>query len=446
MLKRFYFLIATILITVLMLGSVNFVYAAGDKDLTDDEKAAFIVRDEWTGWVRDFTASLSELDQLATAKIYDDMDFYDMQYRFTEKYKKVPEYLDEDGKPTQKLKDMIKEKRKKIAGAKSRDFLCFTSKANGVTVKLDFWSEVADRIELGTSSDGISFYSWDGSTAKTLNTGDKLYVWNKKTTLSQNSTDHYFFRFIIGGGTGTVEVSGDVASMINFSEPTDYCFYRLFSDQTAIVSCPEITSTTTAPNCYQRMFLNCTYLKTGPSALLATNVANAAYHEMFEGCSSLTTAPSISAKTMGENSCYDMFENCVALTKAPELSATTLAAGSYSGMFKGCSGLITAPSTLPALTVPYQAYYYMFSGCTGLKKSPMIKARNLNSECFRWMFNGCSALNEIHLEEYTGSFEPSYFALWVNGVSSTGTFYYEGADETRGSGAIPAGWTVVHTN
>ena len=83
MLKKIYFLIATILMTVLLLGSVNFVFAAGDKELTDDEKAAFIVRDEWTGWVRDFTASLSELDQLATAKIYDDMDFYDMQYRFT---------------------------------------------------------------------------------------------------------------------------------------------------------------------------------------------------------------------------------------------------------------------------------------------------------------------------------------------------------------------------
>ena len=50
MLKRIYFLIATILITVLMLGSVNFVFAAGEKELTDDEKAAFIVRDEWTGW------------------------------------------------------------------------------------------------------------------------------------------------------------------------------------------------------------------------------------------------------------------------------------------------------------------------------------------------------------------------------------------------------------
>ena len=43
-----------------------------------------------------------------------------MQYRFTEKYKKVPEYLDEEGKPTQKLKDMIKEKRKEINKRKEK--------------------------------------------------------------------------------------------------------------------------------------------------------------------------------------------------------------------------------------------------------------------------------------------------------------------------------------
>ena len=109
--KRIYILIATILTAVLLIGTVNFVFAAEERDLTNDEKEAFIVRDEWTGWVKEFTASLSELDKEATAKIYENMDFYDMQYRFTEKYKKVPEYLDEDGKPTQLLKDMIKEKR-----------------------------------------------------------------------------------------------------------------------------------------------------------------------------------------------------------------------------------------------------------------------------------------------------------------------------------------------
>ena len=110
--KRLYSIILAALMSVLIMGTVNFVFAAGS--LTTEEKNAFIVRDEWTQWVKSFTASLSDLDRQATQKIFDDMDFYDMQYRFTEKYKKVPEYLDENGKPTQKLKDMIKEKRKEI--------------------------------------------------------------------------------------------------------------------------------------------------------------------------------------------------------------------------------------------------------------------------------------------------------------------------------------------
>lgn len=113
--KKNYSLVAILIVLAMTIGSIGFLYAAPtDRELTSDEKAAFIVRDEWTEWVRNFTASLSELDKTATAKIYDDMDFYDMQYRFTEKYKKVPEYLTEEGKPTQKLKDMIKAKRKEI--------------------------------------------------------------------------------------------------------------------------------------------------------------------------------------------------------------------------------------------------------------------------------------------------------------------------------------------
>lgn len=113
--KKMYAIILAFISSVLIVSTVSLSLAAGtDRELTSDEKAAFIVRDEWTEWVRNFTASLSELDKNATSKIYDDMDFYDMQYRFTEKYKKVPEWLDEDGKPTQKLKDEIKKKRKEI--------------------------------------------------------------------------------------------------------------------------------------------------------------------------------------------------------------------------------------------------------------------------------------------------------------------------------------------
>ncbi|MBR1844597.1 MAG: hypothetical protein IJ790_02600 [Lachnospiraceae bacterium] len=110
--KKLYSIIGVFLVTVMIFGAVNLTFA-DEKALSDDEKAAFIVREEWDAWVAAFTASLSEFDRLATAKIYDNMDFYDMQYRFTERYK-TKEYLDDDGKPTDKLKELIKEKRKEI--------------------------------------------------------------------------------------------------------------------------------------------------------------------------------------------------------------------------------------------------------------------------------------------------------------------------------------------
>lgn len=439
--RKIYVLIATILTAIFMLSSVNFVFAtSADRELTNDEKAAFIVRDEWTAWVKSFTASLSELDKNATAKIYDDMDFYDMQYRFTEKYKKVPEYLDEDGKPTQKLKDMIKEKRKEISGAPKREFLCFTAKANGVSISLSNAS-LAGTNNLGKSSDGISFTSWDGSTVTLTNNGDKLYVWNKGENLSNSTTQA---QFSISGGN--VEVSGDAASMINFGEAKPYCFSKLFYNQTNLTSLPEVSLANTADHCYYQMFYGCTGAKTGPSSLPAENIATSAYNEMFNGCSQLETVPSILAKSVGDYGCNYMFYNCTALKVAPELPATTLNYSCYTSMFYGCTGLVTITSTLPALTIPEDAYDGMFWNCSSITKTPYIKAKTIAGGSMDSMFEGCSALNEIHLEDYNGELAGVNvgYSVFYN-VASSGTIYYPGPTEP-GSGLIPSGWTKVSSN
>ena len=47
---------------------------------------------------------------------------------------------------------------------------------------------------------------------------------------------------------------------------------------------------------------------------------------------------------------------------------------------------------------------------------------------------------------YTGNFADAptnAFDRWVDGVASTGTFYYNGSDTTTGTSAIPTGWTVL---
>ena len=88
----------------------------------------------------------------------------------------------------------------------------------------------------------------------------------------------------------------------------------------------------------------------------------------------------------------------------------------------------------------------MFSGCTSLTQAPELPATTLADSCYNVMFKGCSSLSEIKIG-YKGNFSgdgvPSdAFTNWVQGVSASGTFYYDGEDTTTGASAIPTGWDV----
>ena len=377
-------------LTILMVVGVSllpakFAFATGmDKELTDREKAAFIVRDEWTTWVQAFTASLSELDKNATSRIYDNMDFYDMQYRFTEKYKKVPEYLDEDGKPTQKLKDLIKEKRKKIAGAAGvRDYLKFTAIENDT--KINYFKIGSFNADIGYSRDGSTFVAWGPDTDVTLNAGESIYVWNKNDTLNTGESNRMTFR---SPNDKNINISGNLNSMINFTDVKSYCFFGLFAGVwIADASEMVLPSTTLADSCYSYMFE-------------ASNIQ-----------------------------------------VPPELPATTLAQGCYSSMFKDCWDLTRTPRVLPAKKLEINCYNGMFYGCGGIEQSPEIMATTVNTNCFRLMFADCSSLKSIKIA-YDGSFDSNYFNRWVRNVASSGDFYYNGEDSSHGESAIPTGWDV----
>ena len=366
--KKVLKVLSILMVVGLMLLPADFAFASGtDRPLTDRENAAFIVRDEWTAWVKGFTASLSELDKNATSRIYDNMDFYDMQYRFTEKYKKVPEYLDEDGKPTQKLKDLIKQKRKEINGAQVRDYLCFTSKENGSTVAYTLTGLSASSIDIGISYDGTSFAPWNGS-AVTLDSGKSVWIRNKADRLSQGNNDNYF-KFVL---TGNIEASGNVESMINFKPVSSSCFARMFYGQTALKVAPEMPSSAQANYC-----------------------------------------------------CASMFEGCTGLTEAPELPATSLASYCYYRTFYGCSNITTGPSILPAARLAGNCYEEMFVNCSGLVEAPILPATTLDTACYSSMFKGCGSLNSITIDyPFTSMTQMnSYCSSWVDGVSDTGTFY-----------------------
>ena len=71
---------------------------------------------------------------------------------------------------------------------------------------------------------------------------------------------------------------------------------------------------------------------------------------------------------------------------------------------------------------------------------PRLPATNLAKKCYSLMFEGCSKLSSITLS-YTGDFVYEYFQGWMKDVSPTGTLNYTGNDDTRGTSAIPIGWT-----
>lgn len=71
-----------------------------------------------------------------------------------------------------------------------------------------------------------------------------------------------------------------------------------------------------------------------------------------------------------------------------------------------------------------------------------IRATSMGYYALEYLFYNCSKLNEIKLG-YTGSWNAMYFQQWVNGVPSSGTFYYNGSYRTTGISDIPTGWTIT---
>ena len=144
---------------------------------------------------------------------------------------------------------------------------------------------------------------------------------------------------------------------------------------------------------------------------------------------------------------------CISLTTIPSnlLPATTLANNCYSSMFQGCTSLTTIPK-LPATTLADYCYQNMFNGCTGLVETPegwYLPAQTLSDRSVAYMFSGCYNLQKMAVA-YTGTnFETSWegpWYLWMNNVSSTGTFYYsKNQTEENIRPIVPSGWTLVQS-
>jgi hypothetical protein len=117
-------------------------------------------------------------------------------------------------------------------------------------------------------------------------------------------------------------------------------------------------------------------------------------------------------------------------------------------LFYNCNNIVSASELeLPATTLASNCYQYMFNGCTSLTSAPQLPATTLADFCYYHMFNGCSKLNYIKMLAIDIS-ASKCLTNWVSGVSSSGTFvkHKDMTSLPTGVSGIPSGWTVENYN
>ena len=322
------------------------------------------------------------------------------------------------------------------------DFLCFTAQDNGATIQLQKKGSPKG-IVLKYSTNRYQWYDLTvGSTKITLNNGQKVYF-KAKDYNSTFSTDVWSYYCFASDKGKKIAVSGNVMSLLDqccvTSTVPDYAFTKLFEDNKALISGPELPSTKVGQYAYAFMFNGCTSLNTAPK-LPATTLDTNCYAYMFSGCESLTQSPELKVTKMADACYYHMFHNCPSLVTAPQLPATELAFNCYAGMFFECTSLKTAPQ-LPATKLDYDCYNSMFYGCTSLTTAPELPASQLSQRCYFEMFNGCTSLNFVAVS--FSEWKEDATKNWLKGVSKEGLFLCpDGLEKKRGDSNIPTNWVV----
>lgn len=99
-----------------------------------------------------------------------------------------------------------------------------------------------------------------------------------------------------------------------------------------------------------------------------------------------------------------------------------MASQCYSWMFNGCSSLKVAPE-LPATELARNCYGGMFFNCENLTTAPVLSATALVDYCYDQMFNGCTKLSSITIlapsDQISGT--SFFYNSDSNWISETGT-------------------------
>ena len=212
-----------------------------------------------------------------------------------------------------------------------RDYLCFTSTGDStVAMQQNGTPNTSANKVIQYKLNNGQWQNWDLS-AVTLHDGDKMYV-KSDDEIPMSESFSIYKQFDM---TGSIAGSGNIMSLLNFSDTlTDYAFYNLFS-YCDLTSAPALPATTLATSCYMSMFVRCFKLTTAP-ALPATTLANACYVTMFERCYELTTAPELPATTLAMECYRYMFSGCTKLNYVKAMF-TAIPSGYLTGWLENVS-------------------------------------------------------------------------------------------------------------
>lgn len=292
--------------------------------------------------------------------------------------------------------------------------LTFTAKSASNIVLKKYNSPSAVTLQYNKNDTGWTDYTIGDQID--LNTGEFVKFSGANDYFSRNYNHFYYFQM-----DGTIEASGNIQSLMNFSDTApSYAYFAMFMGCTSLVSLPDLPATTIGNNCYSNTFNGCSNISSIQSNLLpATTLAQSCYGEMFGNCTSLVDVSNL------------------------VLPATTLANDCYEGLFQYCTNLTGAPN-LPATELAQNCYSQMFMGCTSLVTAPQLPATGLAAGCYNQMFEDCTSLASISVSFTDWRNDILATNIWTRNVAAIGTFTKPVALSAEfGDNRIPNGWTVV---
>lgn len=192
------------------------------------------------------------------------------------------------------------------------------------------------------------------------------------------------------------------------------------------------------------------WLKAGPGGNSKINGTDRSYWK-FSFNKNIAASGNIMSLLDGETPTYSLqayafchMFNGSTLVSIPDLPATSTANNSYHSTFEANQSLTSFYWPTDVSSYGGSACQGMFINCKSLLSCYIGQTSPVQSTAYRWLVSGCSALADVTIGL---SAWPN--TKWIDGVSSTGSFYCPrqlgtNSTITRGDNYCPANWDVTN--